>query len=966
MPALLPILRALGSPPPHEASTFGVAAGAFLRVSPSMAADLDAIQASGATWVRFDLDWWYVQAGGSTSYDWTLIDDQVNGIVSRGMTPFASFANTPPWARPGGTGGWYPPTNNADFAAFAEVAAARYAALGVHHYQVWNEPNNEVFWEPGPNAADYTAMLKAVYPAIKNGDPTATVLTAGTAPAVTGGGSGGNISPVDFLTGVYANGGQGYFDALAHHPYTFPAYPDGTNALNAWYQMVGTSPSLRSLMVANGDGGKQIWATEYGAPTNGPAGEFVTEADQAEMCRRAHALWRSYSWSGPLFWYQHRDPSTDTSTRENFFGLLRYDFTGKPAYGTFERLTEPYAELIRATPGLKHYWRLGEFQGTVATDDSGTLNGSYVNAPTLGEPGLASTDSAVTLDGFSQTVTVSDDPSIDFVDAYSQEIWIKATDAANAGDVFTKPDAYYFARRANGAGEAGFLSAPGVYHAITVPTGTFVTGQAYHVAVTYDRLAGANNLKLYIDGAVAAQGTFTQAVQITTTALQIGSYNGAAAFFYGTIDEAAVYNVALPDATVLEHYETGAGTGALAGVSVGTSSLTGLLAVVAKASGALTGTSGATGVFAAWAALAGTAAGTSTLTGGLSVATPLTGTAAGLSITTGSLTVPIPVAGTLAGSSSASGALTARAGLSGTAAGASTAAGSVGAGSPLAGSAVGASGVTGALTARAGLGGASAGTSATIGALKASASVAGTLAGTSALTGGLSVTQPGANALTGTLAASSASSGALTVTASLAGQAQGTSTTAGLPTVTSGLAGALAGASTATGALKVAGALAGLLSSSSALAGTLTVTAAGQNALTGTLSGSSTAAGTLSVSKPLAGTLTGNSTTAGTAITGASLRGITAGTSAAFVALMVAHPLAGVLRGTATATGHVTVLRSLAGQLVGLSTLAGVLTNQGPISAVGRLESDFAVTFTESDTAISSYESISGVLALTE
>ena len=35
--------------------------------------------------------------------------------------------------------------------------------------------------------------------------------------------------------------------------------------------MYGTYPSLRSTMTDNGDGGKKIWATEFGAPTNGPS-----------------------------------------------------------------------------------------------------------------------------------------------------------------------------------------------------------------------------------------------------------------------------------------------------------------------------------------------------------------------------------------------------------------------------------------------------------------------------------------------------------------------------------------------------------------------------------------------------------------------------------------------------------------------------------------------------------------------
>ena len=33
--------------------------------------------------------------------------------------------------------------------------------------------------------------------------------------------------------------------------------------------MYQTSPSIRSIMVANGDSAKKIWITEFGAPTSG-------------------------------------------------------------------------------------------------------------------------------------------------------------------------------------------------------------------------------------------------------------------------------------------------------------------------------------------------------------------------------------------------------------------------------------------------------------------------------------------------------------------------------------------------------------------------------------------------------------------------------------------------------------------------------------------------------------------------
>ena len=50
----------------------------------------------------------------------------------------------------------------------------------------------------------------------------------------------------------------------------------------------------------------------------------------------AYTLWKSYAWAGPLFTYTFRDNGTSTSTRENFFGLVRYDLSHKPAYASYQ------------------------------------------------------------------------------------------------------------------------------------------------------------------------------------------------------------------------------------------------------------------------------------------------------------------------------------------------------------------------------------------------------------------------------------------------------------------------------------------------------------------------------------------------------------------------------------------------------------------------------------------------------
>jgi hypothetical protein len=294
--------------------------------------DLGLDRTLGAKWIRIDINWAQVQEQGPTSYYWAQIDAAVGQAEADGMSVLGTIVYTPSWARPAGTTATNAPAPST-YATFAAAAAAHYSALGVHAFEIWNEPNITGAWTPVPNPAAYTAVLKAAYVAIKGVDPTATVVTGGLAPSAT---DGTDYTPVDFLAGIYANSGQGYFDAVGNHPYDWPAYPGDTDTWSAWYQMYGTSTSLRSLMVAHGDSAKLIWGTEYGAPTNGPAGSFVTQAVQAAMITRAFQLWSTYSWAGPLFVYDSRDQGTSTSTRENFFGLFNYDFSPKPSAAAYE------------------------------------------------------------------------------------------------------------------------------------------------------------------------------------------------------------------------------------------------------------------------------------------------------------------------------------------------------------------------------------------------------------------------------------------------------------------------------------------------------------------------------------------------------------------------------------------------------------------------------------------------------
>jgi len=287
------------------------------------------MKVAGITSVRVDADWSWVQPAGPTQFDWTDLDQEVKSARAAGMSVDLIIDGCPPWAAVAGTSGdAHPqPASAAQYATWAADVAARYAPQGVGLFEIWNEPNNAIFWQPKPDPAAYTADLVAAYSAIKKVDPGAFVISGGLAPEAT---DGTNISPIDFLTAMYADGAKGSFDALGYHPYSYPALPNTYEPWSAWSQMAQTNPSIRSVMNSNGDSGKSIWITEFGAPSSGLGG--VGQSAQATAFTQAIAFAKGTSWIGGLYIYSWQDDGTDPANVEDWFGLLTATGSRKLAY----------------------------------------------------------------------------------------------------------------------------------------------------------------------------------------------------------------------------------------------------------------------------------------------------------------------------------------------------------------------------------------------------------------------------------------------------------------------------------------------------------------------------------------------------------------------------------------------------------------------------------------------------------
>ena len=200
-----------------------------------------------------------------------------------------------------------------------------------------------------PDPTGYAHLLRGAYAAVKEVDPSATVVVGGLAAAGTYE-SDPVRNPVRFVEAMYLAGAQGSFDAIGIHP-GGNTLPSTVSIPTTWYQLHGDAldggmvgdpptPSLRRLMIDHGDEDKEIWLTHFGRTTVGTGS--IDEAAQALTVRDAYFTWSTYPWAGPLFWFAYRDEGGDTTQSYLWFGLVHQDRTHKPAW-------DAYSELARAT-----------------------------------------------------------------------------------------------------------------------------------------------------------------------------------------------------------------------------------------------------------------------------------------------------------------------------------------------------------------------------------------------------------------------------------------------------------------------------------------------------------------------------------------------------------------------------------------------------------------------------------------
>ncbi|GHJ60113.1 hypothetical protein NOK12_26310 [Nocardioides sp. OK12] len=298
---------------------------------------LDRIEASGARWVRLDIGWAMLEPQPGvfdTSWGRPLVDEVMDQLRERDLKVLVMFWLTPSWASSESdafTAQYTSPDDPADYATALGRVAQRWGDV-VDAYEIWNEPNLEVFYH-GTDPETYTDLLCASYPVVKRADPDARVVFGGLM-----------YNDDDWLQRAYDAGVGGCYDVMSVHSYQAPADSPPSVVDDGEVWNLRNLDEVRDTMIENGDR-LPIWITEFGwsvhenEPDTEPWRRGVDEATQARYAAEALILLaEDFPYVGVAFWYKDAVNDESTDLHQEGYAMLDEDRRPRPVWRTFRDL----------------------------------------------------------------------------------------------------------------------------------------------------------------------------------------------------------------------------------------------------------------------------------------------------------------------------------------------------------------------------------------------------------------------------------------------------------------------------------------------------------------------------------------------------------------------------------------------------------------------------------------------------
>lgn len=318
-----------------------------------------------AKWTRVFVYWDSLQPvapwrSDYEGYDETYLhelDTVVRALRDEGLSVILTGSDPPAWARDTKYKKFWRknPTTAAvragdarvlsAFRGFARFIAARYAPMGVRHFEVWNEPNLRLIPQiVGKNVVGpevYRKMLVSFSKGAHAGNRSAVVIAGATSRMGSPGTSTGSTSPQWFAKYLKRRGAAKWFNAYSHHPYSTRMSAPAPSAMPRRPDISVTLGNLPVLLRLFSN--KPFYLTEFCYSTDAEHDVFVlavSKADQARYLRQAYALLgkRTYRQVKVMLWFLVKDWQAHPSDPDSvgvFTGLRDSDDQRKPAWYAF-------------------------------------------------------------------------------------------------------------------------------------------------------------------------------------------------------------------------------------------------------------------------------------------------------------------------------------------------------------------------------------------------------------------------------------------------------------------------------------------------------------------------------------------------------------------------------------------------------------------------------------------------------
>ncbi|MCH8292637.1 LamG domain-containing protein [Candidatus Poribacteria bacterium] len=191
-------------------------------------------------------------------------------------------------------------------------------------------------------------------------------------------------------------------------------------------------------------------------------------------------------------------------------------------------------------------WHFDEGNGSTVADSSGNGHDGEIDGAVWVDGKMGD---GLEFDG-DDSVIVPDAPDLRIGEQLTMMAWFFATDIGDWRQIIAKSDEYLLRIDPPQEGNrmSSFVKAGGGWEpraSAMVPDLDTWT----HYAAVYDSSLADNQLKVYVNGVESGASTRPGIVDQTENPVEFGKWGGGS-FFVGTIDEVAIFNVALSEADI--------------------------------------------------------------------------------------------------------------------------------------------------------------------------------------------------------------------------------------------------------------------------------------------------------------------------------------------------------------------------------------------------------------------------------